>query len=120
MTTKDDAALAQGTFECPICGLDKIHAHDRYEIVKWLNAQGSRFGVSVIDAVLPISLRVDAIANSVAGKLVTHYWRGLVKYRDGQVSAYTEREAAGAREQHLTIRKIVVETLTPLLVEVTR
>lgn len=42
-TVAEPSDTAVGTFSCPICGHDTPHAHNNYEVVKWLRAQADRF-----------------------------------------------------------------------------
>jgi hypothetical protein len=39
----------EGTFACPICGTEGIHAHGDEDVFAWLDAQASRFGYRMHD-----------------------------------------------------------------------
>lgn len=46
-TAEAEDARQQGSFACPICGLDQPHGHEDSRIHAWLKAQASRFSLNV-------------------------------------------------------------------------
>lgn len=75
----------RGTMECPICGVAAMHPHSRQEIVSWLKAQGTRFGVDVVDAQIPFGVRVEEIAKSIGERIVLHFFGNRPQLSDQQV-----------------------------------
>lgn len=40
--------VQDGTFACPVCGIETVHAHGDGDIFDWLDAQASRFGYRLV------------------------------------------------------------------------
>jgi hypothetical protein len=50
----------QGTYACPVCGIDQPHAHDDNDIAQYLNAQICRFGRGDRLVIVNYNNRTDA------------------------------------------------------------
>lgn len=87
----------RGTMECPICGVDSPHAHSPADICRWLEAQASRFGLTVriFDAAIPKNI-VDSFESGE--EHFAAWYRDVSSYGYGRLMESSD-DAKHKREQ---------------------